>query len=179
MDVQLAGLVEESVVDGPGMRFVIFTQGCEHRCVGCHNPQTHDPNGGETVTVDWLKEEINHQKLIRGITFSGGEPFMQAEAMAELARYAKEKKLHTLAYTGYTFEQLLAMGETNKGAADFLASLDMLVDGPFILAQRDITLKFRGSTNQRLLDVPKSLLKGQAVLWEDPNEVMLRQFHRD
>lgn len=179
MDVQLAGLVEESVVDGPGMRFVIFTQGCEHHCVGCHNPQTHDPNGGETVSVDWLKEQIDHQKLVRGITFSGGEPFMQAEAMAELARYAKEKNLHTLAYTGYTLEQLLAMSKTNKGVADFLSLLDMLVDGPFILAERDITLKFRGSKNQRLLDAVKSLAQGKAVLWEDPNEVMLRQFHRD
>ena len=168
MDVQLAGLIEESVVDGPGMRFVIFTQGCEHHCAGCHNPQTHDPNGGETVSVDWLKEQIDAQKLIRGITFSGGEPFMQSEAMAELARY-----------TGYTFEELLAMGKTDKGTADFLASLDMLVDGPFVLAQRDITLKFRGSKNQRLLDAPKSLAQGKAVEWEDPNEVMLRQFHRD
>lgn len=179
MDVQLAGLVEESVVDGPGMRFVIFTQGCEHHCVGCHNPQTHDPKGGEAVSIGWLKEQIDKQKLIRGITFSGGEPFMQAEAMAELARYAKGKKLHTLAYTGYTLEEILVMSKTDKGVADFLSSLDMLVDGPFILKERDITLKFRGSANQRILDVPKSLAQGKAVLWEDPNEIMLKAFHRD
>ena len=104
---------------------------------------------------------------------------MQAEAMAKLARYAKGKHLHTLAYTGYTFEQLLTMSETDNGVADFLSSLDMLVDGPFVLAERDITLKFRGSKNQRLLDAPKSLAQGKAVEWEDPNEVMLRQFHRD
>lgn len=179
MDVQLAGLVEESVVDGPGMRFVIFTQGCEHHCEGCHNPQTHDPSGGETVTLDWLKEQIDKQKLIRGITFSGGEPFLQAAAMAELARYAKEKNLHTLAYTGYTFEELLRMSKTEQDVADFLSQLDMLVDGPFILAQRDITLKFRGSKNQRLLDAAKSLKEGKAVAWEDPNEAILRQFYRD
>lgn len=179
MNVQLAGLVEESVVDGPGMRFVIFTQGCEHGCVGCHNPQTHDPNGGETVTLGWLKDQIDKQKLIRGITFSGGEPFLQAEAMAQLASYAKSKNLHTLAYTGYTFEELLDMSKTKSGVADFLTQLDMLVDGPFILSQRDITLKFRGSTNQRLLDAPRSLKEGRAVLWEDPNEAILRQFHRD
>ncbi|MBQ8682718.1 MAG: anaerobic ribonucleoside-triphosphate reductase activating protein [Selenomonadales bacterium] len=174
MNVQLAGLVEESVVDGPGMRFVIFTQGCNHGCVGCHNPQTHDPAGGETVTVDWLEKQIDKQKLIRGITFSGGEPFLQSKAMAHLAHYAKTKNLHTLAYTGYTFEQLLAMSETEVGIADFLAQLDMLVDGPFVLEERDITLQFRGSKNQRILDVPKSLKKGKAVFWEDPNEAILK-----
>ena len=104
---------------------------------------------------------------------------MQAEAMAELARYAKGKNLHTLAYTGYTFEELLVMSRTDNGVRDFLSSLDMIVDGPFVLAERDITLKFRGSKNQRLLDAVKSLAQGKAVLWEDPNEVMLRQFHRD
>lgn len=179
MNVQLAGLVEESVVDGPGMRLVIFTQGCKHDCEGCHNPQTHDLDGGETVTVDDLKDKIDHQKLIRGITFSGGEPFLQSKAMAVLARYAKEKGLHTLAYTGYTFEQLDAMRQDDQAIADFLSQLDMLVDGPFILAERDITLQFRGSRNQRILDMPASLKKGEAVIWEDPNEVMLKQFHRD
>ncbi len=179
MDVQLAGLVEESVVDGPGMRFVIFTQGCKHDCEGCHNPQTHDLASGEKVTVDYLKEEIDKQQLIRGITFSGGEPFLQAKAMAVLARYAKEKGLHTLAYTGYTFEQLMKLSCKDKAITDFLSQLDMLVDGPFILAERDITLQFRGSRNQRILDMPASLKKGEAVIWEDPNDVILRQFHRD
>lgn len=179
MNVQLAGLVEESVVDGPGMRFVIFTQGCKHDCEGCHNPQTHDLDGGETVTVDDLKDKIDHQQLIRGITFSGGEPFLQSKTMAVLARYAKEKGLHTLAYTGYTFEQLYAMRQDDQAIADFLSQLDILVDGPFILAERDITLQFRGSRNQRILDMPASLKKGEAVIWEDPNEIMLRQFHRD
>lgn len=179
MNVQLAGLVEESVVDGPGMRFVIFTQGCKHHCEGCHNPQTHDVKGGQTVTIEYLKEQIDKQQLIRGITFSGGEPFLQAGAMARLARYAKSKNLHTLAYTGYTFEQLYQMSRTDREIADFLSHLDMLVDGPFILAERDITLQFRGSRNQRILDIPASLQQEKAVVWEDPNEVMLRQFHRD
>lgn len=179
MNVQLAGLVEESVVDGPGMRFVIFTQGCKHHCEGCHNPQTHDVKGGQTVTIEYLEEQIDKQQLIRGITFSGGEPFLQAAAMARLARYAKKKNLHTLAYTGYTFEKLLDLSRTDAGITDLLAHLDMLVDGPFILAERDITLQFRGSRNQRILDVPASLQQGKAVIWEDPNEAILRQFHRD
>lgn len=179
MNVQLAGLVEESVVDGPGMRFVIFTQGCKHQCEGCHNPQTHDMNGGQTVTISYLEEQIDKQQLIRGVTFSGGEPFLQPKAMAHLARYAKNKGLHTMAYTGYTFEKLLSMSKTDRDIADFLSHLDMLVDGPFILAQRDITLQFRGSSNQRILDVPASVRQGEAVIWQDPNEVMLRQFHRD
>lgn len=159
--VRIAGLVNDSIVDGPGLRFTIFTQGCPHHCKGCHNPKTHDFNGGKVVRVNEILEEINKARGTTGITLSGGEPFSQAEALAPLAKFLKKMGYEVASYSGWTFEEL------NSGkipfAKELLENIDILIDGKFILEQRSLELSFRGSKNQRIIDVPKSLKCGYAV----------------
>lgn len=157
--VKLAGKVEESIVDGPGLRYVLFTQGCPHHCPGCHNPATHDFAGGVQVSLADIWQDIRKNTITRGVTFSGGEPFSQSEALTPLAVALKQAGYHLMAYTGHLMEELL---ETPRHAA-FLACLDLVVDGPFIREQRSLELKFRGSANQRFIDVPLSLLHGYPV----------------
>ena len=160
--LRIAGVVNDSIVDGPGYRFTIFTQGCPHRCPGCHNPQTHDPRGGSWIDTDELMGQILANPLLEGVTFSGGEPFSQAEILAQLGREIKKHGLSLWCYSGYTLESLLAM---NKPSVNHLLEVaDVLVDGPFILEERDLELSFRGSRNQRLIDLPASLASGQAVM---------------
>ena len=161
--LRLAGVVKESIVDGPGFRYTVFVQGCPHHCPGCHNPQTHDFSGGFTAQTDQLLASILKNSLLRGVTFSGGEPFCQAHALAALAHDVHAHGLDVVCYTGYTFEQLLEGGNAENGWLDLLKETDVLIDGPFVLAQRNLLLKFRGSNNQRILDVKKSLASGQAV----------------
>lgn len=163
MLIKLAGLVPESYVDGPGIRFAVFTQGCPHHCKGCHNPETHDFNGGRTADTDRILKKITENPLIKGVTFSGGEPFCQAEPLADLGRKLKEKGYHIMSYSGYTFEELLEKGRENGAVKKLLSCLDILVDGRFVLSERSLELKFRGSKNQRLIDVPLSLKCGKAV----------------
>ncbi|MBP2644841.1 MAG: NrdG: anaerobic ribonucleoside-triphosphate reductase activating protein [Firmicutes bacterium] len=165
MEIRIAGTVKESVVDGPGIRYVIFTQGCPHRCSGCHNPKTHDPAEGLVTTTGELYAEIAAAKLIRGVTFSGGEPFIQPEPLAALAAKIKELGLNLVTYSGYTFEELLVMAEDNPAIHTLLRHTDLLVDGPFKAEQRDIGLAFRGSRNQRLIDVKTSLALGHITPW--------------
>ena len=152
--MRIANTVHDSIVDGQGLRFTVFTQGCPHRCPGCHNPGTHDPAGGRDVSVAALVEELTKNPLMAGLTLSGGEPFAQAADCAALAKAAHGLGLTVWTYTGYLFEQ-----ET-----------DVLVDGPFLQDQKSYELHFRGSRNQRLIDVAASLVQGKAVLWqeEDP-----------
>ncbi|MBO8168088.1 MAG: anaerobic ribonucleoside-triphosphate reductase activating protein [Thermoanaerobacteraceae bacterium] len=166
MEVRIAGVVRESVVDGPGIRLVIFAQGCPHRCPDCHNPETHDPDGGKLETVDNLLEMVKSTLLIKGVTFSGGEPFYQAKAFAALGERIKAlgKGYDIVTYTGYIFEELLALSEINEDYYRLLQVTDLLVDGPFIREEKDLSLAFRGSRNQRLIDVSKSLQAGKAVL---------------
>ena len=166
MLIKLSGLVPESFVDGPGIRFTIFTQGCPHRCDGCHNPETHDFNGGRMADVDKILYKITENPLIKGVTFSGGEPFCQPEPLAYLAKKLKEMGYHIMSYSGYTFEQLFDMSGENSYIRDLLENLDILVDGPFILSERSLELRFRGSKNQRIIDVHKSLDTGKAVVIE-------------
>lgn len=166
MLIRLAGLVPESYVDGPGIRFTVFVQGCPHHCKGCHNPETHDFNGGRLADVDKIFGKIIRDPLIKGVTFSGGEPFCQPEPLNYLAGMLKEKGYHVMSYSGYTFEELLAMSEENSNIKGLLEKLDILVDGRFELSQRSLELKFKGSRNQRLIDVPKSLKEGRVVLCE-------------
>ena len=166
MLIKLSGLVPESFVDGPGIRFTIFTQGCPHRCDGCHNPETHDFNGGRMADVDKILYKITENPLIKGVTFSGGEPFCQPEPLAYLAKKLKEMGYHIMSYSGYTFEQLFDMSGENSYIRDLLENLDILVDGPFILSERSLELRFRGSKNQRIIDVHKSLNTGKAVVIE-------------
>ena len=166
--LKIAGIIRESIVDGPGIRFVVFAQGCSHRCPGCHNPQTHDPEGGNWITTDRILEEVAKNPILKGVTFSGGEPFEQPKAMAELAKGVKEMGLDLISYSGYTFEELLEMAEEDKDIRYIIEQCRMIIDGRFIEEQKTLALPFRGSTNQRLVDVQASLEAGEVVLFGDP-----------
>ena len=158
--LDLSGIVSDSIVDGPGIRTTFFCQGCPHHCEGCHNPETWDFGCGTTVPVEDLVDVVKSNPLCRGVTFSGGEPFAQAAGFAKLARLLKKEGYEVASYSGYTFEELLSGSDDQK---ELLASIDILIDGPFVLAERSLELVFRGSRNQRILDVPKSLAAGMAV----------------
>lgn len=150
MQIRLSGPLEhDSIVNGYGLRAVLWTQGCYIHCKGCQNQETWDPEGGFLVDVEDVKDELRKFKGQAGITFCGGEPSVQAEACKEIADFCRnELGWNVWSFSGYTYEQLKERG----GAAwEFVKSLDALIDGPFILEQRDLTLKFRGSRNQRLL----------------------------
>lgn len=149
--LRISGTVSESIVDGKGFRYVIFTQGCPHHCPGCHNPQTHDFTGGKVVDTEQFLQEIKENPLLKGVTFSGGEPFCQPAPLAELAEKIHALGLDVTVYTGYTYEQLTAMPDAAVHA--LLAQTDVLVDGPFRIEKRDLTLHFRGSANQRVIDL--------------------------
>ncbi|MCB6994473.1 anaerobic ribonucleoside-triphosphate reductase activating protein [bacterium 210820-DFI.6.37] len=164
--IRLAGIIRESIVDGPGFRFAIFCQGCPHNCPDCHNPETHDFFGGKETEFSRLLAEIDKNPLLAGVTFSGGEPFCQAEAFAALAQEIKKRDLNIVTFTGYTYEQLLRMAEEQPGVSELLACTDLLIDGPFIKEEKDLTLQFRGSRNQRILDMEKTRREGTPVLWE-------------
>lgn len=150
-ELRVNGIVEESVVDGPGLRYVVFTQGCLHRCPGCHNPQTHDPEGGYPVRIAELREQFCRNPLLAGITFSGGEPFMQPAPLCALAEAVQACGKNVMVYSGYTLEQLKTLAATSAAVQRLLHLADILVDGPYIEELRDLDLLFRGSGNQRLL----------------------------
>ncbi|MBS7298308.1 MAG: anaerobic ribonucleoside-triphosphate reductase activating protein [Eubacteriales bacterium] len=166
MNIRLFGLADDSIVDGPGLRFAVFTQGCYHNCEGCHNPNSHDVNGGYDEDTDVIIEKIKANPLLDGVTLSGGEPFLQAKPLTLIADAAKESGLNVMAYTGYTFEELIKGANEDNGWLELLGKLDLLVDGKFVLAERSIELNFKGSRNQRILNVPESLKVGKAVLSE-------------
>lgn len=162
MNLRIAGTVNDSIVDGPGIRFTIFTQGCPHHCKGCHNPETHDFDGGKFVDNNTLFDMIKSNPLLDGVTYSGGEPFAQAKALADLGHKIKKIGLNIITYTGYTFE-FLYNNQNKNSWGELLNVTDFLVDGPFVLEQRKWNMKFRGSSNQRYIDCKKSLIKGYAV----------------
>lgn len=155
--IRLSGVVKESIVDGPGIRYVIFTQGCPHKCEGCHNPQTHDFDAGYDGDTEQLLSEIKENPLISGVTFSGGEPFCQPEPLTQIAQEVHKMKKNIVCYSGYTFEELIKLSNTKPEILDLLKEVDILIDGKFILEQKSLMLKFRGSKNQRIIDVKKSL----------------------
>lgn len=165
--MRIASTMSDSIVDGPGLRFTVFTQGCPHNCPGCHNPETHDPAGGHEVTVEELAEKIGKNPLTDGLTLSGGDPFLQAEECAKLAALAHGQGKNVWTYTGYTWEILTAAGRPDWDA--LLAETDVLVDGPFVAAQKSYDALFRGSTNQRLIDMAATRAAGRVVLWTRPN----------
>ena len=172
MNIRLAREIQpDSIVDGKGIRTVIWTQGCSHNCKGCHNPDTHDFNGGFLKDIDVLKEEIRSLEMQDGITLSGGDPFFQIDAIYEIAKFCNEINLNVWCYTGFTFEELLKMSNKNPKIISLLSKIDVLVDGKFVEAKKSYDCKFRGSTNQRLIDVSKSLKKGEIVLYEDENTI--------
>ena len=158
--LNLSGIQQDSIVDGPGIRTTFFCQGCPHHCEGCHNPETWPFAGGTPMETDTLVALVESNPLCRGVTFSGGEPFAQAEGYAELAKALKAKGYEIASYSGYTFEQLIKGTNAQK---QLLQNIDILIDGPFILAEKSLEVPFRGSKNQRILDVPKSLEAGAAV----------------
>lgn len=163
MKVRLAGVTRDSIVDGEGLRMTVFVQGCPHGCPGCHNPATHDFGGGKEGDTDQLLKELKENVLEQGVTLSGGEPFCQCEAMIELAKGAHAMGRDVWAYSGWTFEELLA----DEEKAALLRECDVLVDGPYVEAQRSLTLTFRGSRNQRVIDVQQSLVEVKVILREE------------
>lgn len=164
--MKLAGIIRESIVDGPGIRFVIFSQGCPHRCFGCHNPDTHDFEGGFEVQPEKILTEIKKNPLLCGVTLSGGEPFCQAKEFSNLALQIKAEGLNIMTYTGYTFEHLIKNADESNFWKSLVENTDILVDGQFQEEYKDLTLKFRGSSNQRILDVNSSLKYSKALLYE-------------
>ena len=166
MEIRLAGTVEDSIVDGPGLRFVVFVQGCPHHCDGCNNPETHDFSGGKLTDTDALYGQCMENPLCSGVTFSGGEPFCQPEPLYVLGERFKEAGKNLMCYSGWTFGELLKKSEHEEYTKKLLGILDILVDGRFDIAKRSLSLQFRGSTNQRLINVPESLKQGCAVEFE-------------
>jgi len=164
MEIRLAGLVPESIVDGPGYRFAVFVQGCPHACPGCHNPKTHDFGGGYAADTQEIIAKLGANPLVRGVTLSGGEPMMQAEALCEIAQAAKEKGLSVWCYTGFTLEALYA--RQDEACMRLLRYVDVLVDGPYIARERSLELLYRGSGNQRLIDMAKTRTAGEICLFE-------------
>lgn len=164
--LRIAGTVNDSITDGPGLRYAVFVQGCPHNCKGCHNPQTHDFCGGKEVDIDDLLQEGLQNPLLCGVTFSGGEPMCQARALAELAKRFRENGVDDVAcYTGYLIEDLLN-GKVD-GAKELLNVIDVLVDGPFVQDKRCYDAKFKGSSNQRVIDVHATLKEGKVVICDD------------
>lgn len=158
--VNLAGIVTDSIVDGPGLRTTLFAQGCPHHCEGCHNPETWDFSGGTEMDTGTVLEIVRSSPLSRGVTFSGGEPFAQAEGFAEIAKSLKELGYEVASYSGYTFEELL---DGTDGQKALLHCLDVLIDGPFRMREKSLEIAFRGSRNQRIINVPESLKAGKVV----------------
>lgn len=175
--INIYGTAPGSIVDGPGIRYGVFMQGCSHHCPDCHNPKSQPHSGGRQMTVQQILDEFDAQDSCAGVTLSGGEPFEQAEAVAELAQAFKEKGTNVWVYSGYLFDDLIAIagGSQAPGASQYcnenhssgvlklLKNIDVLVDGPFLKEKKSYDALFRGSTNQRLIDVPKTLESGQIV----------------
>lgn len=151
-EIRLNGIMDESIVDGPGLRFVVFTQGCPHGCPGCHNPDSHADDGGYLSDTDAIFSRFRENPLLSGITFSGGEPFMQSEALCSLAESVKGCGKHLMVYTGYTCECLAGVAKDNRAVRRLLELTDVLVDGPYRERLRNLELQYRGSSNQRVLD---------------------------
>lgn len=161
MDIRLFGTSNDSIVDGPGIRYAVFVQGCPHNCPDCHNPGSHDFSGGYLKDIDELADEIKSNPLLDGVTFSGGEPFCSAK---ELCYLADKLKMHVVCYTGYLFETLIQNANTENHWRELLDRIDILVDGPFETKNKSYDLLFKGSSNQRIIDVKKSILSNTVIL---------------
>ena len=161
MEINVAGIIGESIVDGPGIRLTVFCQGCPHHCPGCQNPETWEFAERTRMRPEQILSMVKQNPLIRGVTLSGGEPFSQPVPLTALARLARGHGLHVMAYSGYTFEELL---DGTPEQRELLNNIDVLIDGPFLLAERTLEARFRGSRNQRIINVPQSLREGKAVL---------------
>ena len=170
--MRIAGFEEESIADGPGLRYVIFAQGCNHKCPHCQNPTTWDANGGNEYSVKEIKRKLTklkkQSKTLKGVTFSGGDPFLQAAEFAEAAQAVRKEGWDVVTYTGYTYEELAGLiNEGRAGVEALLAATDILIDGKYVHELYSADLQFRGSSNQRIIDIAKTRDKGQIVLWKD------------
>lgn len=165
--IQVLDIIEDTMVDGPGFRTSIYCAGCHHECPGCHNPQSWNPGGGHPMTTDEVMKIIVADPYAN-VTFSGGDPLYQAEGFTELARAIRSQTQKTIwCYTGFTFEAIVKIPRYRQ----LLDEIDVLVDGPFVKSLRDEDLLFRGSSNQRLIDVPASLAKGEVLEFHPDVEV--------
>ena len=160
--INVCGIERESIVDGPGFRYVLFVQGCPHRCPGCHNPESHDFNGGTGMTVTEIFADIMKNPHLKGVTFSGGEPFEQTDALVDLGHMIRDAGLSLMSYSGYTLEELKARHDSSTD--ELLDMLDILVDGRYVESLRNLTLVYRGSENQRVIDMKKTLSTGHLTL---------------
>jgi len=164
MKIRLAADFQtDSIVDGVGIRTVIWTQGCSHNCPGCHNPSTHDFKGGELVELEDALNALEELQGQTGITLSGGDPFFQAKQCALLAKKAHELKMNVWAYTGFTYDELI--NSNNKSIKELLFEIDVLIDGKFEQDKKSLDCPFRGSTNQRIIDVKKSIDNHEVILY--------------
>jgi len=163
MEIRLAGVVPESIVDGPGYRLAVFVQGCPHGCPGCHNPKTHDPNGGYMGDTDEIIAQMGKNPLVRGVTLTGGEPMLQPSALLELANAAKSRGMNVWCYTGFTLEALQRENRPDRMA--LLEAVDVLVDGPYLAHERSLDLLYCGSKNQRLIDMNRTRENGEICLF--------------
>ena len=160
MQVRIAGIVNDSIVDGPGIRLTVFFQGCTHHCLNCHNPETHNLNGGYLIDTNEIINKLKNNPLLDGITLSGGDPMLQRDGVIELTKKCKELGLNTICYTGYTYEELLKFKDFDK----VVEYIDYLIDGRYVDNLRDLSLKYRGSSNQRIIDIKQTLLAGEIVI---------------
>ena len=180
MKIRLAApLQSDSVVDGYGVRTVIWTQGCSHNCPFCHNPSTHDFGGGKEFELKEIFKELDELENQDGITLSGGDPLYQIEPVLEIAKYAKNIGLSVWCWTGFTYEEVLEMGKKNNSYLELLKYLDVLVDGPFIQAKKDLNLLFRGSSNQRLINMPATLKSGKIILLPETDGILEKYSKKD
>lgn len=165
--IRIAGVIKESIVDGPGIRYVIFTQGCPHNCKNCHNPETHNYNGGKKINIDLIINDILKNPLLQGVTISGGDPFVQANEVSKLVSKIKEKtNLNVIIYTGFTYEYLLKNANEQNNYLSVLNTADILIDGKFDETLKDSTLLFRGSSNQKSINLKESIKNKKTVLYE-------------
>ena len=164
MKLQIAGIVDDSIVDGDGCRLTVFVQGCARRCPGCQNPETQPMEGGHAIDTAAILQQMAENPILSGVTFSGGEPFLQPAPLASLARAVHQRGLDVWSYSGFTLEELAERAEKDKATRALLSELDVLVDGPYEESQRDLTLHFRGSRNQRVIDMKKTKKAGRIVL---------------
>lgn len=162
MKIRLFGTIDDSIVDGPGLRYTIFTQGCFHNCSGCHNPKSHDINGGYLKDIQDILSEITANPLLDGITLSGGEPMLQVKPLIEICKEVKAMGLNIVVYSGFTYEEILKDAKKKE----LLQLCDMLIDGKFEQDKKSLALLYRGSANQRLINVQESLKQGKVIEYQ-------------
>lgn len=165
--IRLAGIAENSLVNGKGLRKVFFSQGCSHHCEGCFNQHTWEFAGGRMFDMDELVQKVKDEPFLDGVTFSGGDPFQQADKFAYLAKKLHEANINIWAYTGYTFEELMKLAQTNPHIKQMINNVDVIVDGRFVKDKMSENLKYCGSSNQRVIDVKSSLNENKIILFKD------------